>query len=534
MPAVMETSQRVEKDATPAPVRQWTEAQRSAVAAVLTLVALLVPLVPAYQAPGFPMDEGMVLLYPELLLKGWLPYRDFESYYGPLNLWVLAGAYSLGGVHLLIERTVGLGYHLMILLGVFLLARRGGTIVAVGAALLAAVILRPLNLTALAWNGGVACAIWALVALAGSQPWRAFLGGLLGAAALLYRPDLGPAVLLSAAPLVWRFTAALRWRYVAGFAIGLIPLAWLTLAAGPRAVFENLFVYPVMITNAGRRVPFDSALYWVQQLVMLHGVACALNLFAAFVAWRREPRSAWLPAFFATTLLALGLTHQGMQRMDYVHVTSTVFASIALVPWSLAILLRAGDGKVARAFASVALSALMLAACCFEIVKIYARSTVVAFSSEPLPREIVQLDDREFALGSKRIAHYSRGVLDLLKHEAAPGERLFVGGGDLRRAYANDTFLYHLAPWLTPSTYFLEINPFSANRPDSRLTADIASADWVVLNHLWESWNEPNGSTWKGSDAPNAVLRERFALRATIGCMQVFRRIDAESATAAR
>src|SRR6266446_5722595 len=40
---------------------------------------------PAFHSPAIPMDEGMVLVYPEMILKGQLPYRDFESITGPGN-----------------------------------------------------------------------------------------------------------------------------------------------------------------------------------------------------------------------------------------------------------------------------------------------------------------------------------------------------------------------------------------------------------------------------------------------------------------
>ena len=189
---------------------------------------------------------------------------------------------------------------------------------------------------------------------------------------------------------------------------------------------------------------------------------------------------------------------------------------------------------MAHGLVCASLGIAVLAVACFDVIRTYGINMASAFSGEPVPSQVVQLDGREFALGSKHIAQYSAAVLELLKRESAPGERLFVGGGDLRRAYATDTFLYHMAPWLTPATYFMEMNPFSANRSGSRLAMDVASADWLVLNHLWESCEEPNGSTWKGSDAPNAVVRERFALRATFGCMQVYRRIGTATATAAR
>ena len=51
-------------------------------------------LLPAFHSPGQPMDEGMVLLYPEMFLKAHLPYRDFEMIYGPGNLFSLSAAAS--------------------------------------------------------------------------------------------------------------------------------------------------------------------------------------------------------------------------------------------------------------------------------------------------------------------------------------------------------------------------------------------------------------------------------------------------------
>ena len=101
--------------------------------------------------------------------------------------------------------------------------------------------------------------------------------------------------------------------------------------------------------------------------------------------------------------------------------------------------------------------------------------------------------------------------------EAKPGERLFVGPADLRRTNYNDTFIYHLEPQLRPATYFLEMNPFSANRPGSRLAADVATADWLVLNRRMDAWNEPNRSREYGSDAPNQVVKDQFALQGQYG-----------------
>ena len=63
---------------------------------------------PAFHSPAIPMDEGMVLVYPEMILKGQLPYRDFESITAPGNSMILAGAYAGFGPNLFVERAVGL------------------------------------------------------------------------------------------------------------------------------------------------------------------------------------------------------------------------------------------------------------------------------------------------------------------------------------------------------------------------------------------------------------------------------------------
>src|SRR5437660_11986785 len=96
---------------------------------------LIAALWPAFQSPGQPEDEGIALVYPEMFLKGRLPYRDFETIYGPGNLLVLSAAYSAFGPNIFVERAIGLVYRLLILLGIFGIAQRWGNIVAFGCAL---------------------------------------------------------------------------------------------------------------------------------------------------------------------------------------------------------------------------------------------------------------------------------------------------------------------------------------------------------------------------------------------------------------
>jgi hypothetical protein len=111
--------------------------------------------------------------------------------------------------------------------------------------------------------------------------------------------------------------------------------------------------------------------------------------------------------------------------------------------------------------------------------------------------------------------------LDLLSKS---GERLFVGPADLRRTNYSDTFIYHLMPKLRPASHFLEMNPFSANAPGSRLSSDLRQADWLVLNRAWDDWPEQNRSRENGPDEPLRVVRDDFVLVEEYGSFELFRR----------
>jgi len=83
------------------------------------------------------------------------------------------------------------------------------------------------------------------------------------------------------------------------------------------------------------------------------------------------------------------------------------------------------------------------------------------------------------------------GLLSAVEGSTEPGDRIFVGPSDLSNTVYNDTFLYHLVPELTPATYFLEMNPGTADRPGSRLKSDVSTADVIVVTTRYDDWGSP-------------------------------------------
>ena len=69
-----------------------------------------------------------MLTFPELVLKGFVPHRDFLHLYGPGDLWLLAGVFKVFGVTLASERVVGYLQQVGVAFGIFAVLRwcRGG------------------------------------------------------------------------------------------------------------------------------------------------------------------------------------------------------------------------------------------------------------------------------------------------------------------------------------------------------------------------------------------------------------------------
>ena len=107
-----------------------------------------------------------------------------------------------------------------------------------------------------------------------------------------------------------------------------------------------------------------------------------------------------------------------------------------------------------------------------------------------------------------------------------PGESLFVGPQDLRRTNYGPTYMYFLLRELEPASYYMEMNPGTANREGSGLADDLREADWLILTSEWDDWDEPNESMDFGPSEPNDVVRDDFCLRLERGQYRLYERCD--------
>ena len=515
-------------------------------------LACVLPLIELWRAPGPPMEEGFMLVFPELVLDGQIPNRDFLHLYGPGSLWVLAGVFKVFGTTLATERVVGFLQQLGVVFGVFALLRPWGRWVAAAGGAMTAVILIPtIGLTALAWTGGLALGLWALShalgavdAAAGSPRRRRALiiAGLLAGAALLYRPDLVVAIGLSSVVLWSGLQRGDRLRFAGALAIGLSPYVLHMAMAGVGNVVEGLVLQPVFELRAGRSLPFppswghfDGFLQRAGALIepswplpapptpaqlslwlgLLFAANAALVVMGVSAARRGDRR------LLALALFSVGLLPQAIQRADSTHLAWVSCVPLGLLPAAVVEAQRAwrprwSPERTAILAGVVPVVATLALAPTF-VWGIYADYVGRSFGIGELEAGTMRRGDRVFHYGRLDAVEAVNALLPDVARIAQPGDSLFVGTGDLRKTPYSEAFLYYLLPELEPATRYIEMDPGIANAEDSGMADELRRADIVILSSIRDDWDEPNDSRTFGPNEPNEVIQDEFCLVESYG-----------------
>ncbi len=537
--------------------------RRDAVGLGIVAVALLLPVWGLMRYQGPPMEEGFMLVFPEQILQGQVPHRDFLHLYGPGAIYALSAIYEVFGTHLYVERLVGLLQHAAIAYSLwFLLRPFGRTIATAGAVTSVVILIGPLGLSAMAWNGALALGLAALAVASGASrreegsPARRnllALAGVLGALALLYRPDLVLAVLLGLgawwlqlpkgqrSPLVWGFLGA--------------SLLWIAhlLRSGIGESIEGMFLEPVFELRGGRSLPIPPSWSEVDGFLQRAGtlrtsgwplpmpgisqqitiwfwlvpLSIALVLFAAWKLRKRQPASVSAGSYWPAALFGAALLQQAIQRPDTAHLSWVTGVTFPLAIAAIAIVIAeyrpATSAAVRVAWGIGAVAAVLVLVIPFYPVRTYTDLVGQSFGVNrfgfPIERE-----GRTFPFGDADGAADAQTVVDELDALAEPGDSLVVGPLDLSRANYSDAFFYHLFPELEVGTRFIEMDPGIADAEGSGLAEEVAGADWLILSDAWSGWDEPNDSRMGRSQAANDVVREEFCVVLDAGTFLLPRR----------
>jgi len=461
---------------------------------------------------GSAQDEGLLLVYPSLMLHGAVPNQSFESVYGSASLWAIAGAFKLLGTSVDSERSVALLYWMAITgsVGVLVGRRRGPVLGVFSGALALYILVRALGLAAYAWIGALALAMVGLLIIdtmvrrqRGQAPTRAQKGLIAGAGlcfglAVSYRLDMALAIALVLALLAtyWRPQV---WILFVGFGIGLAPFVVNCFQAGIVPVLRGQVLQPIFVSGPGRRLPLGG-LSPTSLLILVVTLLCAVGL---TIAGYRSLRQGGGFVLLAIGLFEIGILPQAFQRADQVHL-----AYVACVVLPLALLLPVPVLTRRQSAVIGTLGLLVLALPLSQ--RSYADKVAQTLGLRPQPQHVVRNDGRSVPVAGPSEQRRLTALVAAVDHRATVGQRLFVGPDDLRRTNYNDTFLYFLFPRLVPGSFYLEMEPGVANGSNAQLAQDLRKDQWLILTSRYDHWTEPNASQAYGSDAANRVIAADF------------------------
>ncbi|HLB78480.1 MAG TPA: hypothetical protein VJO72_15730, partial [Candidatus Dormibacteraeota bacterium] len=307
--------------ARPQVVRVFGQAFGPQRAVLLALAGLCVIAVAArfLAAPLDRFDEGLTLTKAALVAHGLIPYRDFWSTYGPLDMLVLGSAFRVIAVDALVERGLAIASVLLFAGAAYTLI----TVIGVRGALrlLMTSLLALVALSIPAFNSAVLADLVLLGAFAAFvrgqvAPHRgwALAAGALTALSAFARPELGAALGLGllagyavAARLEGRLDPLLAYVSCAGLGVVLL---WgpVILVAGPSPVYVQLVQTTVTVYAKARHIPLGQG-HEGPVVAVMAGAFALTWLWAIRTLWLRKlprPERAAVLAFLITGVLLFG------------------------------------------------------------------------------------------------------------------------------------------------------------------------------------------------------------------------------------
>jgi hypothetical protein len=509
-----------------AALRKYAISLRDAIPAWFVVAAVAtVALLPQFSRGGPEMDEGAVLTYATRVLGGAVPYRDF-FYYGPGNLWNVAGAFAIFGAHQNVERAVGLLYIVVTIVAVYVLVRRASPRAAVVSTVMTIAVATDSGIWPYASYAAIAFLTLSILlatrsggSIARHSRLRFAAAGLCAGWCVLCRFDFGFSILLTSVVVLVHASRSDRCAYLLSLTATVLLYVPYLVLSGTAGIHREL---RELANSGGRRLPLPAPFALPTGGLWFGGaLALAVLAIAGAVVWRR--RSGHGIVLVAAALAAAGQIPLVLSRTDAIHLEPMALLVYGLLPLA-AVTLAAQLPPVSLASRALKLVVSLSVVWGVGVLVLLLLVIEGAFltGAPAYGGTSVRSEGRTFILRNTGDAAAVQRVLSTTDKLARRGQSLFVGPYDLRRTLYAPTYLYFLLPQLRPASYYTVISPGVANRPGSGLVRDLRHADWLILTSKWDAIREPNSSSSLGSAAPNSVVRRTFCLRLHVGAYRLY------------
>lgn len=503
-------------------------------------------------------DEGFAVFNATRLLNHEAPYRDFWAIYPPGQLYILAGLFKLFGISLYTSRIYDTIVRAILVLGIFLVARKITTRnFAYGVTLALTLVLASQGFYSYAVYPALAVSIYALYSslqYVTRKSWRWLLvSGAINGLACIIRWDIGLYVGfgLSGALFIYQLvqefrekTPIVRSAYTAikvailplvvTFAILVAGYGLVSLRSGLGNVWDQAFYFPATQLRAVRWLAYPELLQphiddisnfwniyarpmdWLRFYLPLVIYALTWLYYAYAILVKRITLSVQDFGIMAGALCGPFLFSQALSRYDYIHVLPSLIAA-ALVVAALFPKILAGSGN----YLIKGLVYLLIPAIASVYVLAPLNAVLGMMNDYPWEKCRSSLPRASCVGTSENEANAVRYIQAYTK----ANEPIFVGNQRHDIVSMNDAGFYYLAA--RPSaTRYSELHPGVANtlpvQQEIANELDTKKVNMLVLVNIGLS-NEPNGSAKStGVKYLDDYIREHYFLLAEFGEYQIW------------
>jgi hypothetical protein len=472
-------------------------------------------------APIDRSDEGVTLTNAALSASGLVPFRDYWASYGPLDTYVLAGAFKFFAVNLMVERALGILVLALFAVVAYLVTGRLGLRGGIRLMLTGLISVVPISVPAfnsafLANLIGVSAVLAFLCSLEGQRRrWPLLAGALVGLASFS-RPEfaVGLGLGLGAGYLAMGLTGSVLRTRLLPYALGAASVAaglWgvTILVAGVTPVWSDLVAYAIDLYPQARRIPFGSG--HEGTLVIVLGIAFALTwVWGAVRAYRQRAAPHERARVVALALSGLLVFTWVRTRADGIH---------AMDAWPLTAILLAllleRRGRLGRP-AGGALQALVPIA---GILLLSVGAGGTAFRDLALPAAAAGVPRSGFSgerawMPTPELAELIRAI-----DAATPdGRPIWVGLQRNDLVLFNDVTLYFLSGRKPGTVYYVVFPGLTNTEPMERTIACQLARSGVTLAVLGPN---PEAEPWNLSSVPGSPYLDQWLAARTVARSQI-------------
>jgi hypothetical protein len=514
--------------------------------------ALCVPLVAAYfsallfHAANI-YDEGLIVDGAVRILRGEIPYRDFNTGYAPAQFYAIAGVFSAFGTNLVTARIWDVVWNMAVfgfaigLTAAISRPRKTPLLPLVCLGLLLGACGTPFcsmtNSPTMGFMLPSLAALWCAVLYFETRATRwLFMSGASAGIAILYRHDLGACLLAAVIVAVcqssigqckWRRIQFVALLFAGVLATVFLPALYFCLFVPKKVLIQSFIDFPRM-NVAGRHLPLPSPVSiraWCAFYMPL-----AIIIVAAYSMRRTEAnRRSIFSLLLVLTVLTLA---HATQRLDISHAFPAIIFSMLLLSASMC----EWQKRTPRFFQGMLLSGTII---CYVVMPLSLWIFQVAALHYALPSigtsPCARNQDNDLPelprAGRVCLDMDQRKAVEFVRRRLLPGKFLYVGAEKQGSAWYNDALFYFLADRPSATRYDMFV-------PGITTTADVQSeilteirqrhAEYVVLLRVPSS-HEPNlSSVDSGINILDTAIRQDYTQVAEFGRYTIWSSVNLE------